>query len=221
MTAILVPGVAQTTLQGTIAGNPFACVWHWQFPGDTGLWNAGDIQHLADDLFTGVRTAYIGVFPSNCTVTAVNAVDIGTGTPAVGVSTGAPWTPTGSNTSLTPAACALISFRIAARYKGGHPRTYLPGMTFLAAPDGENVSTTYQNTYEGQFSGFVSGIQDMTHYSKSTGPNHVVVRYDYDYTDNPTKHRYDKTRVGVQGVYPVQTYVCHPKVCTQRRRLKS
>lgn len=221
MASILVPGVAQATIQGTIAGNPWACVWHFQFAGSTADWSGTDVQTLADDVFNGWESELKPLMCNNVTCDAVTTVDLGTETPAVGSSTGTAWVGTISQPSLTAAACVLISMRIAARYKGGHPRTYLPGVHAVASTDGETITPGYQGLYATHTADLISTINSNPAYGPSEGPDHVAVRYTYDYTADPAHHKYLRVRTGVQGTYVIASYTTHPRIASQRRRLQT
>jgi hypothetical protein len=81
-----------------------------------------------DTFCTGVVTGWDShmapMYDVNSELTEVTAEDLTSPTAAVGIATGST-AGSRSGDALSAAACALISLKIARRYRGGHPRQYL------------------------------------------------------------------------------------------------
>jgi hypothetical protein len=120
--------------------------------------------------------------------------------------------------ALTPGASWLMNFHIAARYRGGHPRCYIPGPSSNNCADGETVSTANQGVLNTAFAGIVGDVVTALPGSGAGAANHCVPRYTYTITDDPVHHKYLRTKSGVIAVYTVQSYSAHGKLAVQRRR---
>lgn len=220
MPGVLVPGVAQVVMQGTVVGNPWAVVWHFRFGTSTAPWSAADLTTLCNTILASFKTRLQTHFDSSTVWSQVTGVDIGTSTPAAGVSTGATWTGTGS-ANLTPATCVLVNLHIASRYRGGHPRSYFGIPASADSTDRESWTSTAQTAWANGVVGVINDCVTALPGSGSGAVNHCVPRYTYAYTDDPTHHKYLKTKSGLVGVFTVQSYAVHPKIATQRRRLQT
>lgn len=211
-----VPGCIQTTIAGVIGTHKFAQVWHFANPSHTSGWPAADIQAVVDSLQSNMKTAFQAFMATNTTFQTVTGVDLSNSTPAIAISAPPAWTGTGSGL-MTPAMSFMISFKIAARYRGGKPRTYFPPLTAVH----ENV------TDDGWDSSGVTGMQTGMGTVISAvaavipGTQHVCPRYTYTYTDDPAKHKYTRTRGAPVTTPVVQSYLGSSKMRSQRRRLAS
>lgn len=220
-TPVYSPGIAQAVLQGTIAGNPWAVVWHFQIDSSTTAWSSAGVTDLAISIKSMFPSPLLSMVPTNVTFNLVTVTDLTNATPFVGVSTGAAFTGTATGVSVTAAACALIGLKITARYRGGHPRTYWPGIAPGQTTDGENLTTLAATNYGTNFALWVTQIVSNMTSLGHTGVQHVVPRYSYTYTDDPVHHKYKKTKAAYLESFVVQSYPCNPKIATQRRRLQT
>ena len=221
MATVLVPGVAQTVMRGTIVGNPWAMVFHWRFGTSTAPWATADLQTLCNTLMNAWKT---NLQTHSCVPTVFSgcdAVDIGTATPNVATSTVAQFSGTGGGSALTAAASTLVNFKIASRYRGGHPRCYIPGTASADCVDGETITTGGQTGVTNGIAAVVSAVVTALPGSGGGAANHCVPRYTYTVTNDPLHNKYLRTRSGLIGVFTVQSYTCHPRLATQRRRLQT
>lgn len=217
MPQILVPGTAQAVLKGTVSGHPFANIFHYQL-GTTGIpWTQAQLQALTDGIMSGIaQTGGIGVNSAQGVVfQQVVAVDLSTGTPAEAVSTHAAVVGT-QLPEPTPSTCVLVDNIITARYRGGHPRSYMPPMGATSLTSNEDSWTTaavaaYQTGY--------TNMHDAA-FSAVPGIHQVAVRYNYTYTDDPIKHKWIKTRSSLNSTPQVINYLVKSAIGTQRRRAR-
>jgi hypothetical protein len=212
---VFVPGVAQTVVTGTISGNPWANVTHWQL-GSTGApWSGTALQTLA----TTIHGAYISSggnsLPSTVNVVSAEATDLTNSTGTTAVSTHAAGAGIGSP-GYQPSSCILLNFKIASRYRGGHGRLYWPGINNTYSTDGENLTATAQANLETAWTNIQTAINTALPQCAQ-----VIPRFSYTYTDDPTHHKYTKQKSGLVGVFPVLSTVVHPRIATQRRRLQT
>jgi hypothetical protein len=218
--AVFTPGVAQSKFTGTTYGIPFALIWHWRFGTSTAAWNATDLTTLANTLFNSFNTRLKAFFPTTVSFQSVQTVDLTNATPATGASTGAAYAG-GSTSNFTANVCILINFHIAARYRGGHPRTYLPTPYAAASSDGRTVTPSAVTSYQNGFVGMVGDVVTALPGSGGGAANHCVPLYGYTYTDVPTKKKYLKQKTSLLQTVTVSSYSTHPVLASQRRRLQT
>ena len=216
MPQILVPGVAQAVISGITSSHPWKQVWHFLNPKNGNQWSPTDIQQLADILFQGYQTHIAPYLANNGVLQAVKTVDIGNAAPAEGLSTHAPFSFTGASPS-PPGMSVMINFGIAARYKGGHPRTYFP-----PGPDGGLVAGEDQWTttlLTNIRTGMSNIVVDVT--AAIPGTSHVVPQYHYTVTQNARGTKVLRERTSLKQISVVQSYLSSAPVRTQRRRYTS
>jgi hypothetical protein len=115
----------------------------------------------------------------------------------------------------------MINFKIGARYKGGHPRIYLPIGLGSDTLNNFQWSSAFQTAAETAMVNFVSAVATAINAAGATGANHCVPTYTYEYHDDTVNHKYTRRRIGLKNVYTVQTYDTMQKFGTQRRRLEA
>ena len=111
-------------------------------------------------------------------------------------------------TSETPAqVCALINWSISGSYRGGKPRTYLPGVVVADLSDIETLNTTRRNaltTAAGNFLADVNALAPAPFTSVSLGT--IAFFRSYSALSPPI-------------FKPFLAGTCRAKLATQRRRL--
>lgn len=120
-----IPGVARVVVSGTYSIRTWANIFHVALL-------SGDpmSQAVVDDIAATVYDAYgtnlMSRLPAAAVATQCLATDLGSDQGLAGVASGNKvGTETGNPVSLNSGL--LVNWRIAKRYRGGHPRTYLPG----------------------------------------------------------------------------------------------
>lgn len=220
MAVVLVPGVAQTKLEGTVNANPWALIWHWRFGTSTANWASADLSTLANTVFNSWKSRFGPLMANYVTSADCQAVDIGTSTPNTGSSTGAS-APGGSTGTWTPSVAILINFHIAARYRGGHPRTYTPGPYANASTDNKTVTSAAQTAYATAMVGLVTDVVTALPGSGAGAANHCVPLYQYTYALGPSGKKVLKERTALKTVVTVSSYTVHANLASQRRRLRT
>lgn len=219
VTSVFVPGVAATVLKGNIGANPWAVVHHWKFGSSVGNWTQSNMDLLALTVYNAWGTTFKANAGGNISTTEVDAQDM---TDASGVGSVYTHTPVfgAQGAILEPSsACIIVQNRIASRYRGGHPRTYWPCLTTQDMLNENTWATAKVAAITANMVSFVSAVIAASYTGGVSGLQHVIPRYTYSYTDVPGKHKYTKTRTGLQGVYTVQSYFGVSRIASQRRRL--
>ena len=140
-------------------------------------------------------------------VNAVQGIDLSTTTGSVG---SAATVTHGTNPSVPTAAqvCVLVSHRIARHYRGGHPRTYMPGFSTASLVDSTHWGTTDVAAQQTLYTALVNSINTAVGLVTSSVCAHVNVSYHSGHALRPVP-----VVDGISGS-TVQTLVA-----TQRRRV--
>jgi hypothetical protein len=216
MAQILVPGVAQAKLQGTIAGHPWVCIWHYQLGGSGGAWSNGQLSALAVAVYSGWGSFMKSFMNVDTVFDSCTAVDIGQASPAIGSTTGVAIPGTDASGGVNaPQLTANVKFLIGARYRGGHPRTALPA---LGATYQNATADAYTSGTLGSFDTAFANLQDGI-FAAVPGIFQVVPRYHYTRVPNASGTKILVTRTSLNGTPPqVVNWLLQAEIGTQRRR---
>lgn len=217
---VLVPGVAQAVLSGLLGVQPWKCVIHWRKDTPAGDWTQTLIQGLADQLSSQWNT-YLGKHLSTPgELTAVDTVDIGSLAPVVGSNVTTRLGTAAGSAITNTATCTMINFKIPARYKGGHPRIYLPIGTVPDSLNNYQWGPAYITQVQQDFANYIGAVAAGVNTLGATNTNHCVPLYTYQYTNDEANHTWKRERVPpVKGVFTVSSYAAMQRFGTQRRRL--
>jgi hypothetical protein len=219
MAQILVPGVAQATFNGLYLAQPWAVVTHWKYDGQTQDWTAANIQTLATELKNGWANNLATFHVSQVVLQNVQTVDLGNSAPVTGQELNGVSGTHPSTGGLPSSTCFVVSDRIGARYRGGHPRQYLP----IGTPSDTNSESTWSPTFVSNATagwvGLVNHVRSVLPPVNGSQLSQVSIAYTYTYENVPTKNKYVKVRTGLKNVYVVQSYIGRSLIGTQRRRL--
>jgi len=218
MAFIPAPGVAQIRVTGTIGPEPWAVVLHW-YSGTAAAWTQSQVQALADGVHSHWQTNLVPLFANDVHYKLTETVDLTDTTersgtvPPVDIAGGTP------GTAPTLAACILISHMIGSRYRGGHPRTYLPPSNAGNSGDGDTWSAGFVTTVDTDWKAFITGVGTAMQAAGQATNTQCCPRYTYNYAPDNVKHKFVKTRNTYLGPFPVQRSVVRNQIATQRRRL--
>lgn len=177
----------------------------------TNWWNF--YKNLFDGTYTG-GTHYIC---ENITLTEVTATDLSSDDSAFGTHVASQ---VGAASQIWPANTAfLFSQQVRRRFRGGHGRTYLPGVSPDNTTDGRSWTTgavsDLQNWWSANF-GPVVLAGAFAPYPNISGLSHVLVSYFGDHSaGNPPPYRRTTPLVDT-----VTTTVADSVIRSQRRRVR-
>lgn len=219
MTFIPVPGVASTVLSGMIGTNPWAVTHHWKFGTSAAPWSQSDLDLLCLTVYNAWGTALKPQTGNNVDTRQVTGVDL-TNTSGVGsLYTHAPVTGTNASPVEPSSTAVVVQNRIASRYRGGHPRTFWPAWTITQMANEHQWQASQLGTFNAAIVSFISAIIAAPYTGGVGGLEHVIPRYTYTYTNDPTHHKWLKERATLLNVYTVQSYFTVQQIGSQRRRL--
>jgi hypothetical protein len=211
-TFIPAPGVAQAVITQHMAGHKMNNVLHF-YHGSTSPWSQSDLQSVANTLFTQWCNVWKNQMASNTTYQSVACVDLTNTTPVSATSTGAAVTAVGTG-ATSPGLSLMVQFNIASRYRGGHPRCYLPPFESgaLTANEDQWISAALTAAAAG-FATIVTAIVAAV-----PGVTHCVPRYTYLTSVDSSGKKINRVKNGYIGQFTVQSYTALPPVRSQRRR---
>jgi hypothetical protein len=202
-----VANVCKVRLIGTYNSVRWVNVMHLKFASST-----VDATALAT-IATGVRTAWstnIAPLCFNATqLQIVEVTDISSRTGAQGVdSSGANGSAIGGGLPNNVAAC--LTLKVGNRYRGGHPRMYLPGVPAGNTTDGHTWTSTAITAYQNGGRNFRTALNALT--AGSTTWSMVAVSY-YQTLGGSQAYKVPP------GVYVITDVLCHTRMDSMRRRL--
>jgi hypothetical protein len=196
--------------------------WLWQGPGTVKATNIlyaksvgfeGDLTSL-EALATGMfhtmvtgETSILVVISQDWSLLGVNAID-NTGTTENIAFEGTTTAGQSTNPPLSPNCAMCISWRINAHYRGGHPRTYVPGInSATVSPPGGN---SYVSAAIGAMEAFA--VEAISYIGGIEGPSAAWALGSVSY------YR-DHELLETPQFYPYQNAIVGSRVDSQRRRL--
>lgn len=165
--------VLKVAVDGTLDDVPCTNLFHIAFSG--GPPNVADLNSFAHSFYTAWSTRIMPNLTNQYEHIITNVTDLTTTSSAVGsygqVSTGG-----SSGTPCGNQVCILVKHHIARRYRGGHPRTYLPPSSATNIALGQQWSGTFVTTMNTAYTNFISDVEAIAVPSVS-GPSFVCVSY--------------------------------------------
>ena len=201
----LVPGVVKSVVNWDVFGAAAANVLHWAF---TGTWSPA----LLDDFATAVGNAFVlNLLPDISPDVAIGEVvttDLSNASNPNGISAiDMPGTASGAPGPAS--ACVLISETIDRRYRGGHPRVYIPGV-----PDSARSTTDSKSWNPAAVAAIVTSWDALVAEVKGFSVGGVSIV-------NPVSVSYflDNALRVTPVVDTIVAFEGKDRICSQRRRL--
>lgn len=208
-----VPGVVQVEWGGTLSGtNKWLNRVHIAYTGAPP--SLIDLTAYATNIAGALVAQLTPLQPAATTIDGVTVVDLSSALGAVGESFGStPGTRAGGE--IPGSAAALVSYRVLRRYRGGHPRTYLPV--------GVTTDLLTQSTWQAAFVTAVGAAIDgilvacVTTSGAFTPSHQVSVSY---YGGAPPVDEKSALRaVPIVDAIADDAFVVSAEVASQRRRI--
>lgn len=203
------PDVAQVlriTLSGDNEGSEWLNVFHVSYASTP--MTPSDLITVLNDFEIAYKNRFLPLLSVGLRLTAGKAVDLTSSTAPVAEES---FTDSGSvttGTSLPASAAAGISWVISRRYRGGHPRTYIPGLTSADLQSGttNTLAATFQGNLQSAAGSFLADIEAIGVGGRTYVP--VCVHY--------FRHGALLTPPLVDNITGAAV---HPRMDSQRRRL--
>lgn len=179
------------------------------------------LNNFAAIALTAFGAALDGAMSTNNVITSLDVVDLSSPTAGVGVANDTiVGTLTGA--AVPGDSCVVMSAKIARRYRGGHPRSYLPLGDVTKMADDDTWTTLWLGTVLTAWNGFITAVEGAGWTGAGTlAPVNVSYYEGFTNVTPVGKRAYSvpTLRVGGPLVDPIVDYIARPKIGTQRKRL--
>jgi hypothetical protein len=176
---------------------------------------------LATNLHTNYVTNLKPLHVTSCVLHQIILTDLSSASGAVGVWSGSE---AGTRSALNPVSaetCLLINFKVARRYKGGHPRTYWPFGNGADLQDPQNWTSSFVTACQTGFDAMLTYLKGLS------GPPVITGLCNVRYWSGSTWHQktngdwYEKPNPisGGPTSEPVVSDLVNVKPASQRRRM--
>ena len=205
-----VTNVLSVKLKGTYAGQPWLNGLHLQHVSG-GAPSAADCASIANAIEAAWVADLAALMHSNVILTEVEVTDLTSVTANRAIQNFSD-AGTRAGTQLAVSIACVASEQIAFRYRGGHPRIYLPAGVVADITSGRLWSSGFVSAASTATANFLAALNAIT--VSGVSYRCVTVSY-FTHTGSPPVKVY---RTPPQ-VFPVQEILIHQRVDTQRRRL--
>lgn len=199
-------GTARVAISGHgDAGNPWVNVFWLDLTATTHV--AADLLNVLTSMANDYGTRFFPYISSVYELTGAKASWIYSAGQVVETSATFSGNGTGSATNCTDATCTLVNWSISDYYRGGHPRTYLPGTPEGQLTNGRNLSPTFASNVATAATDWISDVNALTH----GGISAVAL--------GTVRFASGNAWLAPPVFRPYNGATCNPIVATQRRRL--
>lgn len=203
--------VVRIKIVGQLSNQPWNSIQYAKFTGAQ-----PDSAALATTASAIKATAFqpiLNMMGTASTIISVELTDLTNDTGAQGISSTTPTAGTRPGTVNPNQVCGVASYKIARRYRGGHPRSYWPIGVQSDITQGNRWTTTFIPL---ALNAVVAWVGNINTTNLNGAPlQHVCLSY---YTRDPNNPGHSILRP-VPIPFPTQTVQFHSRVDTQRRRL--
>lgn len=217
------PSVAnaiKARIQWFAGGDDFAMSnLHFKYSG--GPPATADLVSIANGILAAATTHIAPLQDADTGANLVLLTDLSSPTGAQSTSTGAPYGGTRTGGVLPASACAVVSGKIARRYRGGKPRTYLPAGTATDLAASKVWESAFVTAVETDWTAFISACLALSSGGTSL-TNQINVSYYEGYTLGPASAGGFRKKIATPRAVPVVDVITSSKVLptvgSQRRR---
>ncbi len=197
-----VAGVLKCEFIGNYDGASWANILHVDYAG-TAPTDAQCVT-IANDLANAFTANLLTRTRTNNHLTEVIVTDLTSATAGKGSATGALGSGSAANAAMPGNVAVCISWKIHRRYRGGHPRTYMCGITNTGQASNVNMTDAEVAAWLAKASQFITDVNALVvapvspfilgTVSYRTGNAPRVAPIFENYTDAFIHHRYDSQR---------------------------
>lgn len=202
--------IIQATMLGTKNSYPWVNVLYLQYSGTAP--DVSALNSVATSIGNAWNTNFASLADTTVIMNEVKLIDLTNRGSAISDVTGMNHPGTRAGTNLTNQVAAVVSWRINHRYRGGHPRSYMPFGVLGDVTTGRTWTTTFTGLVTTGAGAFRTALNAITW----SGATVKMVSMNF-YSHDPATG--EKTYVIPPVPYTIQSAVCHGRVDTQRRRL--
>lgn len=198
-----VASVVRVNLKGTNNGTNWQNVLHLQYSGSAP--STSDLTSIATAVANAWNTNFAPMCGAQVSLTEVDTADLTSSTAATQQTTVSHAGSRGG-TALPSSVACVVSWAINHRYRGGHPRSYLPAGMIADVLTGHLWQAAFITAMESAAAAFLTALNAITF----AGSTCRMVSVQYVSA---------KTRLSVPVPYTINASTVHGRVDTQRKRL--
>lgn len=154
--------VARFTVSGDWESARWANVF-WVRNGGFATPTAGDFQSATADFLSAYNSSFRQLMGIRCIVRECTALYYGVSGGALDAVAAASQTGNQGGENLPASAAIVIGWRVQAHYRGGHPRTYIPGVTTDQLEDTTTFKSSYVDATRDVANFFLNAVNDIHH----------------------------------------------------------
>lgn len=206
-------GVIRVAYSGTFKGSSWANVMHVKIV-PSGALN----QNIANDMAILLHNAYVASFipfqSLDLVLSETNIVLFGDNGQTFSAVSASPTSGQDSGVVLPSNVALVISWKASVYYRGGHPRTYLPGLVQDRLADSRSWSAQTIADFNAAAQQFRSTVQGST----PIGVTNVTFGYLQQFAAGGSL-KVPREYLTPPVFHPIVGWAVHPRVDSQRRRL--
>lgn len=153
------PQVVEVKVNGLINTVPWTNVFHLQYTGTAP--SSAQLDTLSSGVMNAWGTNFAPMVNTGVSVTSAVATDLTNALAAQGTATGST-AGSRAGTALSNAQSAVLTWKINMRYRGGHPRTYLPATVSSDITGGRLFTDTYVTALTSAAGTFRTALNALT-----------------------------------------------------------
>lgn len=182
-----------------------------------------DLNLMTTQAESGFSSNLAAHTPSDVALTSVLALDLAGNTGLEGVWTGSV-AGTDANPSPESGTATIVNYHVLTRYRGGHPKAFMPGGSNAQVSEPGRWLGTYTAAYATGFQALVSNVNNHSYTSLSTSGQCAVSWYHGGTANTDPSQWAPKNRPALRPtpvVMPVTSVTVNSLIGSQRRRRTS
>ncbi len=195
--------IVRVRVVGTVNGAPFNNLFHLQYSGSAP--SVANLNSVCTDVLTAWQTNFKSLCPSSVVLASADAQDLTNSSAASGTATDTT-AGTRSGTAMPNSVAMCITWKINNRYRGGHPRTYLPAGVIADVTGGNRWADAFVTAADTAAAAFLVAMNAIS----VGGSTYKMVCLSY---------RRNKVALVPPVPYTIQSSLVDHRPDTQRRRL--
>lgn len=155
------PGVARFAITQTMAGRTCENIYHVIKQEAVTAYTLAELTSIATAFGTWHKTSVLPLQSNYVTLTGVVGLDLGSSS---GLSVSVPETGVGtaSGTALPASVAACLSWSQGVHYRGGHPRTYIMGLSTVDIASANTLTGSYMSSLQAAGNTLITNISAIS-----------------------------------------------------------
>jgi hypothetical protein len=153
------PGIVRVRVAGSVDTEVFNNIFHLQYTG--GAPTTANLNAVCAAVLTAWQTNFKALCPASVVLSGADAQDLTTALSATGAATDTT-AGTRSGTAFPNSVAACITWKINVRYRGGHPRTYLPAGVLADLQSGNRWTDAFVSAADTAAAAFLTAMNAIS-----------------------------------------------------------